>query len=109
MKSKRARKPHKTRSRPSNSIWSVLEMVTRNVEYFSRKELHAISSRATEMAECEGVNSGWAETYRKLAEAADELDSRLDRCEEHSLELLAMIGGCLEIRFTEHEVTTWQT
>jgi hypothetical protein len=70
---------------------------------FTRKELHAISARATEMAETPGLNSEWRKTYRKLAAAADELDMRLDRCEVKSKELEAELRGCLEVRFTEHE------
>lgn len=74
---------------------------------FSRAELHCISRRATEMAEMAktcGLNKDWARTYRKLAVAADELDLRWDKCEHKSMELADMVKGCLEIRFTEHEV-----
>lgn len=71
---------------------------------FTRDELHEISRRATEMAEMKSISPSWAGTYRKLAAAADELDARWDRCEVNTDEREQAIAGCLEIRFTEHEV-----
>jgi hypothetical protein len=69
---------------------------------FARKELHDISARATAAS---GRSWGeWRKAYRRLAKAADELDMRWDQCEMKSKEMERAIRGCLEIRFTEHEV-----
>lgn len=69
-------------------------------DMFSKEELHEISRRATSMASVKGINPDWAKTYRKIADAVDELDDRIDKSTMY--EHPERMEGCLVITKTEH-------
>jgi hypothetical protein len=75
-----------------------------NLEGFSREELQGIAKRAMLLSYQKGINPFWADAYKQLAQASEELDEAMDRSEAHSLEYLERIKGCLWIRFVEHEM-----